>query len=45
VFVKVLGSNIAADFIQDRRGKLTNPVAKQRLGRLQHVVQTEKFPY
>lgn len=45
VFVKVLGSNVAADFIQDRRSKLTAPVAKRRLDRLEHTVRTEKFPY
>ena len=45
VFVKVLGNSVGAFFIEDRRTKLTDPVAKRRLEKLAHVVRTEKFPY
>jgi len=45
VFVKVLGNNVGAYFIEDRRSKLTSVVAKRRLDHLEHVVKTEKFPY
>jgi len=45
VFVEVLGNPVAVDFIEDRRGKLTDPVARRRLKQLEGIaMRTKKFP-
>lgn len=45
VFVDVLGNRAAAEFVQERLDKLTSPVARRRLGRLEHtVMRTKAFP-
>jgi len=45
VFVEVLGNPVAVDFIEDRRGKLTDPAARRRLKQLESIAtRTKKFP-
>lgn len=45
VFVKTLGKNVGAYFIEDRRSKLKDVAARSRLEQLAHEVRTEKFSY